>query len=119
MRAIMKIVAAPIVLCAATSAHATSGLTCDTAGPHPISVQMVIGETAVSSIVQARLTIDGKNLPVIVAQSWLEPSEVRLDLVDPGAGRHELRLRAKANGLFYDGSIWRGGQRRWIRCRES
>ena len=23
------------------------------------------------------------------------------------------------NGRFYDGSIWRGGQRRWVRCREA
>jgi hypothetical protein len=55
---------------------------------------------------------------VSVAQSWLEPKEVRLDLTDKQALRHEARLLVQANGRVYDGSLWRSGKRRWVRCRE-
>ena len=32
--------------------------------------------------------------------------------------RRELILKTRRNGAFYDGSLWRGGKRRWVRCRE-
>jgi hypothetical protein len=82
-------------------------------------VQLVIGNSAVSSVVQASLTDDGREVPVSVAQAWLERDEIRLDLVDPNAERHELRLVARSKGDNYDGSIWRNGKRRWVRCSES
>ena len=103
---------------AATPAQATGGLVCRTAGPRPIDVAMVISHTAVSAVVSARLTDNGRGVPVALAQSWIEPAEVRLDLSDKNGTRHELRLRAKKNGYVYDGSLWRNGQRRWVRCRE-
>ena len=107
----------PLVF-AATPAFATGGLVCQTAGPRPIEVAAVISHTAVSSVVSARLTDNGRAIPVAVAQSWLEPNEFRLDLTDRNAVRHELRLRVKSRGSSYDGSLWRGGERRWVRCRE-
>jgi len=109
----------PMVLPFAAPAQATSGLTCRTAGSRPLEVSLVIGHTAVSSVHSARLRDNGRIVPVSVAQSWLEPSELRLDLADSNATRREARLLAKKNGRFYDGSIWRGGQRRWVRCREA
>ena len=115
-----RFIAGPVlILLAATPAHATAGLVCQTAGTPSIEAAVVIGHTAVQSIVSARLLDNGRNIPVRVAQSWLEPNEIRLDLVDPNAVRHELRLRAKWSGRAYDGSIWRNAKRRWIRCRES
>jgi hypothetical protein len=105
-------------LLAAAPADATGGLVCRTAGADPIELALVIGHTALSIIVSARLREGGKSIPVIVAQSWLEPNEVRLDLTDRNATRHALRLRAKRKGGTYDGQIWRSGQRRWVRCRE-
>jgi len=108
-----------IMFAAATPAHATGGLICRTTGARPVEVALVISHTAVSAIVSARLSENRRDVPVTLAQSWLEPNEVRVDLTDKNAARHELRLRAKRNGAAYDGSIWRGGQRRWIRCRES
>ena len=107
------------LLALAVPANATGGLVCRTAGARPIEVAMVISHTAVSSVVSARLADNGREVPVALAQSWLEPNEVRLDLTDKNAARHELRLRAKKNGRSYDGSVWRLGQRRWVRCRES
>ncbi len=113
------LIAAPFAAGFAAPAHATGGLTCETSGASPISVSLVIGHTAVSSVVQARLHDGASEVPVIVAQSWLDPGEVRLDLTDPNAERHELRLRARRSGDQYDGSLWRHGKRRWVRCRES
>lgn len=112
------ILALPLVLFAASPASASGGLVCRTAGPRPIEVALVISHTAVSAVVSARLIDDGRDVPVTLAQSWLEPAEVRLDLVDKNAVRHELRLRTKRNGDFYDGSLWRHGKRHWVRCRE-
>ena len=112
------ILAAMVTLGIATPAHATGGLICRTAGARPIDLALVISHTAVSAVVSARLTDNGRGVPVALAQSWLEPNEVRVDLTDRNAMRHELRLRAKRNGSVYDGSIWRLGERRWVRCRE-
>jgi hypothetical protein len=114
-RFLVAIVAA---LVGAAPAHATGGLVCRTAGARPISLWLVVSHTVVSAIVSARLGDNGRDIPVSLAQSWLDPKGLRLDLVDKNAMRHELRLRAKANGRFYDGSLWRNGQRRWVRCRE-
>ena len=99
--------ALPLLLLAASPAYATGGLVCSTAGANPIQVSLVIGHTAVSSVVSARLGDKGRPVPVKVAQSWLDPSEFRLDLTDPNALRHEVRIRAKANGRTYDGALWR------------
>ena len=105
-------------LLAASPAFATGGLICRTAGGQPVELALVVSHTAVSAVVSARLTDNAREIPVSLAQSWLDPAELRVDLTDRNALRHELRLRAKANGPFYDGSLWRGGKRRWVRCRE-
>jgi hypothetical protein len=112
------VLAAVVAACIAAPAHATGGLICRTAGARPIEVSLVVGHTAVSAIVSARLKDGGRVIPAQVAQAWLEPAELRIDLVDLNAARHELRLRAKRKGDTYDGSLWRLGQRRWVRCRE-
>ena len=102
----------------AAPAEATGGLVCRTAGPKPVELSLVIGHAAVPSIVSARLSDDGRNVRVTVAQSWLERSEVRLDLVDPDGLHREARMTARKNGRFYDGRVLRSGRSRWIRCRE-
>ena len=113
-----KLLFGTLLVAIASPAIATGGLVCTTAGPNPISVAAVIGHTAVPALVSARLTENGRPVPVTVGQSWLEPNEFRLDLTDSNALKHELRLRTKRNGDSYDGSLWRGGKRRWVRCRE-
>lgn len=114
-----KIAFAISAMIAAGPAHATGGLICRTAGSQPLTVALVISHTAVPSVVSARLTDNGREVTVAVAQSWLEPSELRVDLTDKNVMRHELRLRVKRSGDAYDGSVWRLGRRRWVRCRES
>ena len=99
-------------------AAATTGLICNTAGSQPLHIALAISHTAVPSVVSARLTDNRQEVPVVTAQSWFDPREVRVDLVDRNATRHEARLRATRRGKAYDGSIWRNGKRRWIRCQE-
>lgn len=106
-------------LLTAVPAHATGGLICRTAGANPIQVALVISHTAVPAVVSARLTDRGRDIAVVTAQSWFETGEVRVDLVDRNAQRHEARIRAVRRGAAYDGSLWRNGMRRWVRCREA
>jgi hypothetical protein len=110
----------PVFLGISVPAQATGGLTCRTAGARPIQLSLVIGHTAVPSVVSARLTDSGREVPVVTAQSWFDPAEIRIDLVDRNAMRHEARLRAMWRGgsRSYDGSLWRNGKRNWVRCRE-
>jgi hypothetical protein len=111
------LLAATMLLLPAPAA-ATSGLICSTAGSPPIHLALVISHTAVPAVVAVRLTDNRRDVPVVTAQSWFDPTEVRVDLVDRNAMRHEARLRAVRRGQAYDGSLWRDGKRRWVRCRE-
>ena len=108
----------PLLIAAAAPAHATGGLLCRTAGSRPVEVSLITSHAVLEAVVSANLRDNGRSVPVSVAQSWLSAQELRIDLVDPNAMRHEGRVLAKKNGRFYDGSIWRGGKRRWVRCRE-
>ena len=114
------LLAIPMLLLLPAPAAATTGLICSTAGNRPAHLALVIGNTAVPSVVSARLTDDRRQIPVVAAQSWFDRQELRVDLVDRNAMRHEARLRAswRASSRSYDGSIWRNGQRRWVHCRE-
>lgn len=112
----------PLLLGLSMPAQATGGLACRTAaGARPIQVSLVIGHTAVPAVVSARLIDNGAEVPAVIAQSWLDPIEIRVDLVDRNALRHEARLRAtwRDGSRSYDGSLWRNGHRRWVRCREA
>ncbi|HXG81984.1 MAG TPA: hypothetical protein VNJ05_09310 [Sphingomicrobium sp.] len=107
-------------LIVAAPAQATMGLICSTAGPPPVHLALAISHTAVPSVVSARLTDNRRDVSVVTAQSWFDPSEVRVDLVDRNAMRHEARLRAtwRPGSHSYDGTLWRNGKKRWVRCRE-
>lgn len=111
--------AALLAFLMAGPAQATGGLTCRTAGARPAQVNLVIGHTVVPAVVSASLREGESSVPVRVAQSWLDREQVRLDLVDANALRHEARIVAKRNGRAFDGTLWRGGKARWVRCRES
>jgi len=88
-----KLTLAPLcLLLAATPAEATGGLVCRTAGSNPVQVALVISHTVVPSVVSARLIDNGRDVPVSVAQSWLEAKEVRLDLEECGRMVNRLRV---------------------------
>ena len=108
----------PLMLAFAVPAKATGGLVCKTAGADPISVSLGFGHVPGSPLISARLVDNGQAVPVEQAQWWLDEHEMRLILIGPEALREEVRIRAERNGDTYDGSIWRNGVHRWVRCRE-
>ena len=105
---------------ASTPVFATGGMVCRTAGPKPIEVSIGFGHAPGAPLLRdsTRLLDNGRNISVTAPQWWLDDSELRLLLADPAAIRRELILKTRKNGRYYDGNIWRDGQRRWIRCRE-
>ena len=112
------LLALPLTIAVATPAQATGGLVCQTAGAQPIEVSVGFGHVPGSPLILTRLRDNGRNVPVKSAQWWLDNDEMRLLLIDPDARRRQLTLKVKRNGLVYDGSLWRDGKRRWVRCRD-
>jgi len=112
------LLSAVLVVGVAAPAHGTGGLVCRTAGAKPIEVVVGFGHVPGSPLILTRLLDNGRQVPAREAQWWLDESEVRLLLIAPNAAREELTLRARRNRHVYDGSLWRSGQRRWVRCRE-
>jgi len=113
------LLALPLLALAAAPAHATGGFTCRTAGPRPIEVALGFGHVPGAPLFLTRLLGAGRNVPVRAPQWWLDNDELRLILTDPQSLRREAIIRARRSGFVYDGSLWRGGKRRWVRCRES
>ena len=60
-------IAVPLLAFAATPAEATGGLICRTSGQRPLEIALVVGHTAVSAIVSARLSDNGRNVPASLA----------------------------------------------------
>jgi hypothetical protein len=103
---------------AAAPAHATGGFNCRTAGSRPVQVDIGFGHVPGAPLFSQRLIDNGRQVPVTAPSNHHCGAELRLLLASPDAMRREVILRARKNGPFYDGSIWRNGQRRWVRCRE-
>lgn len=101
------------------AAQATGGFTCRTAGPRPIEATVGFGHVAGSPLILTRLVDNRRAVAVRSAQWWLDDRELRLVLTDPNAQRREVIIKAHRNGHVYDGDLWRGGKRHWVRCRES
>ena len=111
----------PLALLAlATPAHATGGFVCRTAGSEPILISVGFGHTAGSQLLQdaTRLTHNGRNVQVVAPQWWFDGTELRLLLTDRSGLRREAIVKARRSGQVYDGNLWRGGKRHWVRCRE-
>ena len=106
------------LLLIATPAKATGGLTCRTAGTAPIEVSLGFPHGFGAPLFLARLRDSGRDVPVTASQWWLDNDELRLLLFKPNEHQQELLLKARRNGHVYDGSLWRHGKRRWVRCRE-
>lgn len=113
------IIPATVVLAViATPAQATGGFVCRTAGANPVEVGLGFGHVPGSPLIATRLLDRGRVVPVRQAQWWLDDRELLLLLTDPNAMRREVIIKARRNGHVYDGSLWRGGRQRWVRCRE-
>ena len=102
-------------------AYATGGLSCKTADQRPIVVSLGFGHVPSAGLFLARLVDDKREIEVTVSQWWMRGPELRLALVSADATRKELILIAHWNDAAhsYDGSVWRSGRKRWVRCREA
>ncbi|HUP67402.1 MAG TPA: hypothetical protein VM145_04220 [Sphingomicrobium sp.] len=115
------LIAIPLGLLTASPAYATGGFVCRTAGSRALQVSVGFGHTSGSQLLEdaTRLTDKGRNVPVVAPQWWFDGSELRLLLTDPSALRREAIVKARRTGRTFDGSLWRGGKRYWVRCREA
>ncbi len=106
------------VLLMAEPASATQGLTCRTASGSPLVLDLVLG--APPAILSPRLAIGGRSVPVAMQQSWSDQGLLWVDLARSAqATERLLRLKVRRNEATFDGHVWYGGTRRWVRCRES
>ena len=112
------LLALPLLAAIPSPAHATGGFVCRTAGSDLIEVSVGFGHVPGSPLIARQLLDRGREVPVADAQWWLDNSELRILLISPQAMREEVKVHANRNGHVYDGSLWRNGKRRWVRCRE-
>jgi hypothetical protein len=109
---------------AAAPAAATGGFSCATAGAAPLRLAIVTAHGVAPAVAQVRLTERGRTLSsaapgaeLLIAQSWIDSRELKLDLTDTAFQRYEARLRARITGrLTAAGTITRNGMTRPIRC---
>lgn len=102
-------------------AHATGGLLCKTADQRPIVVSLGFGHVPSAGLFLVRLVDDNRDIKVTASQWWMRGPELRLALVSADTTIEELILVAHWNrsARSYDGSVWRSGRKRWIRCQEA
>lgn len=110
---------AAILISLPAAAQATGGFTCRTGGARTIEAIVGFGHVAGSPLILTRLIDNRRTVAVRSAQWWLDDRELRLILTDPDGQRREVIVKARRNGRTYDGDLWRGGKRHWVRCRES
>ena len=102
-------------------AHATGGLSCKTAGPERIVIDLGFGHVPSASLFAARLSEKGKEIAVDATQWWMQGEEVRLAMVHKKTGENALLLKAQwsEKTLSYDGALSFAGRSHWVRCREA
>ena len=102
-------------------ANATGGMTCRTAGPQIVEINLGFGHVPSAGLFLSRLSLDGKEIEVEAPQWWMNGVELRLALVSRLTGDNVAILKATWNETThsYDGTLEREKHKRWIRCREA
>ena len=112
------------LLFAASPALATGGFDCRTTDGSNIAISGTIGRVVGAPLVAARLRIGEQTLSttdaeprIVIARSWIDTREIRVDLADPQMERFEAELRARTrrDGTA-TGSLLREGVRHPVRC---
>ena len=103
----------------ASPASATGGFLCRTASGPQIEIAIGFGHVPGAPVVSRRLVVEGREVPAVVPQWWLNDEEMNLQMTTPDALESLLVMRTARKGPHYDGQVtWRGATR-WIRCKES
>ncbi len=103
----------------ASPASATGGFLCRTASGPQIEIAIGFGHVPGTPIVSRRLRVEGREVPAIVPQWWLNDREMNLQMTTPDALESLLVMRTARKGQHYDGQVTWQGETRWIRCKES
>ena len=118
MRSLLAIPALAAAVVAAP-ASATGGFLCKTASKPAIEVAVGFGHVPGAPLVAKRLRVDGKEVPVLAPQWWLDGKEMRIEFTDTDAMQKLLVMRTTWNELYYDGQVTWRGKTHWIRCKEN
>jgi hypothetical protein len=117
------LVALPLLF-AASPAFATGGFDCRTTDGSNIAMSGTIGRVVGAPLIAAQLRLGDEALAttdpeprITIARSWIDTSEIRVDLADPQAERFEAQLRARTtrHGTA-TGTLVRGGIAHPVRC---
>ena len=104
---------------AAAPAVATGGVLCKTAAEPEIEIAIGFGHVAGAPVVSRRLRVDGKTVPGIVPQWWLNDDELNLQMTTPDSLESLLVMKTRRQGWHYDGQVTWAGRTHWIRCKEN
>ena len=112
------------LLLAATPAFATGGFDCRTTDRSNIVMSGTIGRVIGSPLVAAHLRLGDRALsttdpepPLVIARSWIDARELRVDLADPQVERFEAQLRARIGRRGgATGTLVRDGVTHPVRC---
>ena len=109
---------------AATAAFATGGFDCRTTDASNIQMSGTIGRVVGAPLIAAQLRLGDETLAttdpeprIAIARSWIDTSEIKVDLADPQAERFEAQLRARTtrHGTA-TGTLMRDGATHPVRC---
>jgi hypothetical protein len=103
MKVALPIAAALLV--AGAPAYASASFECETTDGSRISILGNMARAIAAPLNAASLTIGRRTLStssrppqIVVGQSWLDRTELKVDLLDPQMERFEAQLRVRING---------------------
>jgi hypothetical protein len=115
---------AAISLSLAAPALATGGFDCRATDGSDIGMSGTVGHVVGAPLVGASLHLGERTLAttdpdpqIVIARSWIDEHEMRVDLADPQLERFEARLRARpADDGTAAGTLERGGRSHPVQC---
>lgn len=115
---------APAFLLLATPALATGGFDCRATDGTDIGMSGTVGHVVGAPLVGATLHLGERALSttdpdpqIVIARSWLDEHEIRVDLADPQLERFEARLRARPeDDGSATGTLERDGRSHPVQC---
>lgn len=118
-------VAALAVLLGGAPAFATGSIGCTVADYPGLDIGLVIGRGVARGVVQVTISDGGEEIatgageaPALLAQSWLDEDELKLDLLDANAERYLARLDTRRRSRVYVGTLAYRGRTWRVRCAE-
>ena len=113
------------ILLGGSPALATGGIGCTVAGYPGLDIGLVVGRGVARGIVQVTISDGGEEIatgageaPAVLAQSWLDDDELKLDILDANAERYLARLDTRRRGRAYVGTLAYRGRTWRVRCAE-